>query len=416
MRALLPLLILLVGVVPDTVAQDAQSSVDLLREMQMDVAYLASDLLEGRAPGTEGEALAAAHLIARFEALGLEPAGTEGYLQPFTFNVAANPHAMASVMQDRSARNVVALLDHGAPRTIVVGAHYDHLGYGGEGSGSRQPADSLIHNGADDNASGTAAMLAIARRLTADDAPRSHNVLFLGFSAEETGLHGSKFFVENPAVPLESIAYMINLDMVGRLGPERDLVVSGTGTSPAWGAALDVAEATHEINVARSESGVGASDHTSFYLRDIPVVHLFTGAHDDYHKPIDDSHLIDYEGLVDISAFAVTLIEELDDDGEIAFTKTQDSSQSSPMSFRVSLGVMPDYAYQGDGMRIDAVLDDRPGSRAGLQNGDVVIRLGEIDVADIYDYMEALAQHDPGQTAPLVVMRNGERVETNVTF
>ena len=390
-------------------AQELETSLDDLR---MDVAYLSSDLLEGRATGSPGEALAAAYIAERFEEIGLEPGTEKGYEQPFRFRYSANPHA-TDAGEAMTGRNVVGLLDNGAERTVVIGAHYDHLGYGG--TGSLQPGDSLIHNGADDNASGVAALLEIARQLKAAD-DQQNNYLFVAFSGEELGLHGSKYFVQNATVPLEEINYMINLDMVGRLGAERTLAVNGTGTSPVWETALDAAAEQADVRLTRHASGLGPSDHASFYLEDVPVLHLFTGQHTDYHKPGDDSHLINYEGLHDIASFAVDVIQALDDDGELAFTKTQDESENRSMAFKVGLGVMPDYVYDGEGLRIDAVLDDRPAARAGLERGDILIRLDTTDVEDIYDYMEALSRFEAGDSTQATVRRGEETIETTIKF
>lgn len=390
-------------------AQDHEAT---LQDLQVDVVYLASDLLQGRETGTPGEALAARYIATRFEDLGLAPGGSDGgWFQPFDFRFNANPHASSEEGELRTGRNVIGVLDRGAARTVVIGAHYDHLGYGG--AGSREPGETLIHNGADDNASGVAALLEIARQLTLSDA-RQNNYLFIAFSGEELGLYGSKHFLKGPPVPLGQINYMINLDMVGRLNEERVLAVNGTGTSPAWEAALDAASAG--LDLKKHPSGLGPSDHASFYLEDIPVLHLFTGQHVDYHKSTDDSDLINYAGLSDVASFAVDVIEALDGAGALAFTKTQDEDQSRRTSFKVSLGVMPDYVASGEGVRLDAVLDGRPAAKAGLQKGDVVIRLGDVEVTDINAYMEALAQFEEGDVTTVIVKRGDEIIEKEIRF
>jgi acetylornithine deacetylase/succinyl-diaminopimelate desuccinylase-like protein len=396
-------------------AQPAQSADETaLHDLRVDVGYLSADLLEGRETGTEGERLAAQYIVQQFRKMDLSPGLDSAWVQPFDFTYSPNPHAPTGEGTPRTGRNVVAHLDHGAERTIVIGAHYDGLGFGGVGS--RAPGDSSIHNGADDNASGVAALLEIARQLQASEA-RSHNVLFVAFSGEELGLYGSKHFVDAMPVSIERVRYMINLDMVGRLGSERRLVVSGTGTSPAWSAALNAAAEATDLTLAEDPSGLGASDHTSFYLEDIPAVHLFTGAHDDYHTPTDDSHRIDYDGLHDVASFAVRLVEELDDDGDLAFTETDDERQGRRMSFEVGLGIMPDYVFEGEGLRIDAVTDDDgPAGRAGLQEGDVIVRLGDAAIDDIYAYMDALGQLEQGDTAPVVVQRGDQVLEKEVQF
>jgi hypothetical protein len=336
------------------------------------------------------------------------PAGEDGsWLQAFTFN--SNPHG-ASNGEMSTARNVVGTIDHGAPYTVVIGAHYDHLGHGG--MGSRDPGSSAIHNGADDNASGVAALLDIARQLSASGA-RSNNYVFVAFSAEELGLFGSKHFVSS--LPLERVNYMINLDMVGRLPSTRALAVNGTGTSPAWEAAVDAAAAPLRLDVKKHESGLGPSDHSSFYLEGVPVLHLFTGQHADYHKPADDSHLINYEGLRDISSFVVGVVEGLDGSGKLAFAKTNDA-QESRTQFKVTLGIMPDYVSDGTGVTIDAVMDGRPAAAAGLLKGDVIVRLGDMEVKTIEDYMKALSAFEKGDVTMVTVHRAEEVIEREVEF
>ncbi len=380
-----------------------------LFDLKIDVAFLSADLLEGRETGTTGERLAAAYIARRFADVGLAPGVDGSWYQDFEFRHHANPHASDTTGEPRTGRNVVGFLDRGASRTVVIGAHYDHLGYGG--LGSRQPEDSLIHNGADDNASGVAALVEVARRLSTSDA-RRHNVLFAAFSGEELGLHGSKHFIAAPEVAQGEINYMINLDMVGRLRADRTLAVNGTGTSPAWDAVLDAAAEATDLNLAKHESGLGPSDHASFYLQDIPVLHLFTGPHADYHKPSDDSHRINFDGLLDVATFTVRIAEGLDDDGVLDFQKTQDEERE--VSFQVGLGIMPDYVYDGEGVRIDAVLEGRAAEQAGLQRGDVIIGLGDAEIEDVYAYMEALSQLEAGDVIPVTIRRGADVLEKEV--
>jgi hypothetical protein len=383
-----------------------------LRDIQQDVGFLASDVLEGRATGSEGETLAGEYIAERFAELGFAPAGSEGsWFQPFTFTFHRHPHDTEGI--ETSGRNVVGYMDNGGTRTVVVGAHYDHLGWGGPGS--RAPEDSAIHNGADDNASGVAAMLEVGRQLT--DSTINQNLLFIAFSGEERGLIGSKHYTAEPTVNLGEVNYMINLDMVGRLKESRQLVVGGAGTAPDWITMLERL-AGDQFNLRFDSAGVGPSDHTSFYLKDIPVLHFFTGQHREYHKPSDDGHLINYQGIYDIASLATSIVIETDDDAEaLAFLKTRsDTTTRSMARFKVTLGVMPDYAWDGGGMRVDAVLENRPAANAGLQDGDVVIQIGDIEVTDIYTYMEALGQFEVGDEATVVVKRGAEEVSTLVTF
>ena len=227
------------------------------QQLRADVVYLASDYLEGREAGTPGEARAAEYIAWRMEQLGLAPLGTDGsYEQPFDFKFNANPHATEG--EARTGRNVIGFLDNGADHTVVLGAHYDHLGYGA--AGSLHAGEPGIHNGADDNASGIAAMLHLAERLQSSRA-KGNNYLFIAFSAEELGLVGSKQFTQNPTVPLERISYMINMDMVGRLNAEKTMAINGVGTSPVFRPLLEEL-AVAGINTVLDDSGVGPSDYT----------------------------------------------------------------------------------------------------------------------------------------------------------
>jgi Iap family predicted aminopeptidase len=308
-------------------------------------------------------------------------------------------------------KNVLGFLDKQQEKTIVIGAHYDHLGHGI--SGSLHRGESAIHNGADDNASGVAAMLQLALDLR--DEPLNHNVLFMGFSGEERGLLGSNHFVKNATLPLERIAYMLNMDMVGRLDTSKHrLSINGVGTSPSWDF-IDSTFSVAGLRAVTTESGTGPSDHMSFYLAEIPVLHFFSGTHEDYHKPSDDEALINYPGIMQIVAMMEHIITEVDDDAEIAYTETQ-SEQREAAAFKVTLGVVPDYLYEDKGMRIDGVSSDRPGAKAGLKKGDIIIRMGDRAIGDIYAYMEGLADHNAGESTTLGILRDGEEQELKVTF
>ncbi len=312
-----------------------------------------------------------------------------------------------------TAYNVVGFHDNGAANTVVIGAHFDHLGWGDEGSMYR--GERAIHNGADDNASGVAAMLQLATDLVKDDKARSNNYLFMAFSGEEKGLYGSNYWTKHPTMPIAQLNYMINLDMVGRLDTAKGLAINGVGTSPAWNTALQ-ALPQQDFAVKTSESGVGPSDHTSFYLQDVPAVHFFTGTHADYHKPSDDEHLINYTGMLGIVRKIEALVRELDDDGKLAFTKTEQANTENAPRFKVTLGVVPDYLYDGKGMRIDGVTEGKPAANAGLKTGDIVTRMGPVEVTDMMSYMKGLSAFNKGDTAPVTILREGKEVNVEVTF
>jgi len=387
----------------------AQNNLD---QLKIDVTYLADDKLEGREIGTKGEELAAIYIAERFEGLGLTAKGTDGFFQSFSRKLEQDPHSTAKTDTGRIVgRNVAAYLDNGAKTTVIIGGHYDHLGYGAHGS--LHTGDPAIHNGADDNASGIAVMLDLAAKLKTD--AKANNYLFIAFSGEERGLWGSNFFTKEPTMKLDEVNYMINMDMVGRLNEENTLAINGTGTSPIFKETLEELGGSR-FKLVLSESGVGPSDHTSFYLKDIPVLHFFTGQHEDYHKPSDDVEKVNFEGMQKISAFIFNLVSELDDDGELTFTKTKDADKSNAPKFSVTLGVVPDYLFDGEGMRIAGVKDDRPAAKSKLQEGDIVIKMGDIDVTDMMSYMKGLAAFKKGDKTKVVVQRGDKELTRKVQF
>jgi hypothetical protein len=370
-KRLFSLALVLCFVIPSWVS--AQLVSPSIQQVQVDVTYLSSDLLRGREAGTSYEQLAAQYIASRFKALGLKPAaGNNSYEQVFDFTYKSDPHGSGK-KEARKGRNVVGFLDHKAKNTVVIGAHFDHLGMGH--FSSLHTGGEAIHNGADDNASGVACMLYLAERLK-DKAYKNNNYLFVAFSAEELGLVGSKYFAEHLPMPKEKINYMFNMDMVGRLNAEKVLAVMGTGTSPTWNTVLANTD-KQGLQLKTSESGIGPSDHTSFYLIDLPVLAFFTGQHTDYHKPSDDAELLNYDGIAQVGDLMLALIAATGKTGKLAFTKTKDENENKKAaSFKVTLGVLPDYVFAGDGMRIDGVLDGRPAAAAGLLKGDVIIKLG----------------------------------------
>ena len=397
----------------------AQNSVEFHKKH---IDYLASDALEGRGVGSVGAGIASGYIVGLLSSMEILPGYHNNWLQSFEFVPKSAPHA---IQQGDSVRlglgmvkaihcnNVVGFIDNKAENTIIIGAHYDHLGMGDENSlwtGSAQ-----VHNGADDNASGVSGMLSLADWLA--DHPkgtRGHNYCIVAFSGEEKGLVGSKKFVESLPISKGSISFMLNMDMIGRLNAEKSLALNGTGTSPTWTQILDNCN-NETLKLVKSESGMGPSDHTSFYLENIPVLHFFTGQHEDYHKPTDDAEKINYEGMVKVVDYMKRIIMACDDIKKLEFTKTVDKSPSAA-DFKVTLGVMPDYVFDGKGLRIDGCKEDRPAFKAGLQRGDVIIKLGDYDVEDIYGYMEALGKFERGQTVSVTFIRDGKTNVASVTF
>jgi len=317
----------------------------------------------------------------------------------------------------RIGHNVIGYIDEGAPNTIVLGAHFDHLGYGEDGSSMLRTKEHLIHNGADDNASGTAALIELARLLKYSKLDKN-NYLFIAFSGEELGLFGSKYFVENPTISLSNINYMINMDMVGRLNDSsRVLTIGGYGTSPEWSSLINTKTKKSPFVIKLDSSGTGPSDHTSFYRKDIPVLFFFTGLHADYHKPTDDFDKINYKGELEVVNYIYSIIEkENKAKQKLAFTKTREIQSTSFTRFSVTLGIMPDYTFSGTGVRVDGVSDGRPAQKAGLQTGDVITQLGDHNVSSLENYMEALGKFKKGDTTTVRFVRGKDNKQTQVQF
>lgn len=315
---------------------------------------------------------------------------------------------------NRQAHNAIGYLDNGAENVVIIGAHLDHLGYG-ENGGSLYRGEPAIHNGADDNASGTSMLMELARQI-ADSEMDQMNYLFISFSGEEKGLLGANYFTKNPTIDLAKASYMINMDMVGRLDTaDNALAINGVGTSPVWDTLLTQIEVP-PLDISTTQSGVGPSDHTAFYLSDIPVLHFFTGTHGEYHKPDDDAHLINYDGMEKVFEYITRVNDALYDDGKIAFTKTQDNEGRSTPRFTVTLGVVPDYMYEKGGLKIDGVNDNKPAALAGIQKGDIIIRIGEWEIDDIYAYMDVLSKLKKGDKTELEVVRGEETLTLEIQF
>jgi hypothetical protein len=315
----------------------------------------------------------------------------------------------------RSARNVVGWIDNGAPLTIVIGAHLDHLGYGEDGNSMTKGGTPAIHNGADDNASGTASLIELSSVLKKSK-QKKFNYLLIAFSAEELGLNGSKYFVENPTTPLNTVNYMINMDMVGRMNDStQTITLGGYGTSPSWKNMIDGVK-NKSFTIKYDSSGTGHSDHTSFYRKDIPVLFFFTGLHTDYHKPSDDADKINYIGMAKVVQFIQQLIEGDRPAQKIAFTKTRETQTTTSARFTVSMGIMPDYSYSGNGVRVDGVSDNRPAKKAGILAGDIVKQLGDYKTSSVEAYMQALSKFKKGDKTTAVVLRKEQEISFEIVF
>ncbi len=381
------------------------------------IYYLADDKLKGRAPGTGGETKAANYVVKYFTEYGLEPKGSKGFFQPFTYRQSLNPHDTAHTQgKQRKGKNIVAFLNNDRPYTVVIGAHYDHLGDDGRGSSLEKDSKGKIHNGADDNASGTAGVMELARHFATNGVKEKVNFLFICFSAEEAGLIGSKFYTNNPSIDLSSVSFMLNMDMVGRLVDSTNkLLVFGTGTSDVFEEKLNALN-RNRFQLVFDSSGVGPSDQTSFYLKKIPVLHFFTGQHSDYHKSTDDADKINYEGEAKVLEFMIDLIDDFAEQPKLKFFETRTKDSGAKSSFKVTLGIMPDYGFQGKGLRIDAVNKDRPAEKAGIKGGDVVTKIGTFAIENIYDYMKCLSGFNKGDAAEIELMRDGKQLLLKVIF
>ncbi|HEX6629473.1 MAG TPA: M28 family peptidase [Gemmatimonadaceae bacterium] len=397
--------------------------------VEADVRHLADDSLEGRATGTAGNDAAAAYIARRFAALGLRsplpganaaPCAASGtsaacaatYFQRFDARSAADAHAGRTT--GRPTQNVVAVIPGTDPalrgQYVVLGAHFDHLGRSTEGALDPQ-AGSAIRNGADDNASGTAAVLELARRFALRPARRS--LIVVAFSGEELGILGSQHFVTEPPVPLDSVQAMLNFDMVGRLRDDR-LIVYGLGTAAELPALVDSVNVAPALALSKVPDGYGPSDHSAFYARGIPVLHLFTDVHDDYHRATDDAEKINYAGIERVVGYAERAARALADrPARLTPIRTAPpvASGGSSSGSSAYFGSVPDMgAADVPGLRITGVTPGSPADRAGLKAGDVVVEFGGMMVTDLYTYTDALRARKPGDEVKVVVTRGAERL------
>ena len=520
----------------------------LIKSLKLHVQYLASDVLEGRRAGSEGEQKAVDYIIAQYESAGLKPMGTQGFIQAFPINEGkkwgenaflkvnqqpmefgtdfftvstglngqfstkstlaleeagqvwfkdlqevleeqqSNPHFdlqewmkttsaemrqknakalflynsgslvdniqfnkfdtsaalaipvvyitkdgfkkyfndalgtfdidanLVVAAQMRTGKNVVAYIDNKAANTVVLGAHVDHLGYNQDKNALDINND--IRNGADDNASGTAALIELAKFLKKasnrnDGAFSKNNYLIIHFSAEELGLIGSKYWLDNPTIQT-SFNYMVNMDMVGRYDATKKMSLGGYGTSSKWSEIISKTPTT--ILYTIDSAGTGPSDHASFYRKDMPVLFMFTGSHADYHKASDDWDKINYMGQKDILRFVQNIIQTSNAYGKLDFLKTREAAMGRSTKFTVSLGVMPDYAYTGTGLRIEGASAGKLGEKLGLKAGDILLQMGDYKFIDVMSYMTTLSKFKKGDSTFLIYKRGTEEVKVDIVF
>ena len=387
------------------------------RRVSADVGFLAADAREGRGVGTAGLDAAADYLAREFARIGLSQPWEDGYFQAFTIDPTA-PAAAHSNIGGAAVKNVVGVLPGRGPlagQVVVLGAHYDHLGRGGGAMGSLDPDSvGVIHNGADDNASGTAALLEAARLLRGRLHGDRRTIVFVAFTAEEAGLIGSGWYTQHPLHPTDSTVAMINFDMVGRLR-DRRLLALGAATAPEFTPLLDSLNTKYVFDLHASGDGWGRSDQSSFYGEKIPVIHFFTDLHDQYHRVTDDPETINAAGIAEVATFAADLTTALATRPERP-TYVSIPSPVIASGNRASLGTIPDMGSSPGGVRLSGVREGSPAGVAGIQGGDIIIRIGDHVIKDLNDMQNALTSYKAGDVVTVVVRRGQEEKSFTVTL
>jgi len=401
------------------------------------VMYLSSDELEGRRLGSAGLDSAAEYIAEQFKSAGLKTDLYEG--TPFQkFIIRAMPSKSNSFNTDTAfraaslalsalgwekgfdriaAKNVVGVVEGDGPHaeeTIVIGAHYDHLGRGG--MGSLDPDSHEVHHGADDNASGVSALIEVARRLAARDTKLPRRIVFVAFTGEERGLYGSAHYVRDPLVPLDQTIAMVNMDMVGRMVDDK-LIVYGTDTASEWNKLLDRLAVDHPFKLTRHPEGYGPSDHTSFYAKRIPVLFFFTGTHRDYHRPSDTFDKINVEGMrrvTDLVTDAVVAIAEMDH--RPTYQDIGAPPEFAKSGNRPYFGSIPDFSQEQPGYVLMGVSKGGPAERAGIKANDIIVRLGDFPIGNLEDFDTALRKFKSGDRVIVLVKRGSEELKFEVTL
>ncbi|MCZ6856758.1 MAG: M20/M25/M40 family metallo-hydrolase [Gemmatimonadetes bacterium] len=381
------------------------------------ISFLADDAREGRGVGTTGLEDAAEYIAERFAEIGLQGGTADGFLQRFVISPTA-PAAAHTGIGGVAVSNVVAIIPgRGSLRgqAVVVGAHYDHLGYGGFGS---LDPDSVrvIHNGADDNASGTAALIEVARQIQARDGERVRSVVFVAFTAEEAGLIGSDYYVKNPIVPNDSTFAMLNMDMVGYLTDDR-LTAFGAETAEEFSSLLESINVDYRFRISAIGDGYGRSDQQSFFVQKIPVLHFFTGTHENYHRTTDDADLINADGIARVASLVADLTWNLATRTEpLTFVDAAPPQVATSGGYGAYLGTIPDMSDSPGGVRLTGVRSGSPADQAGIRAGDIIIQIATFEVADLYAMTDALRALEPGDTVAIKVRRGDEVIEVEATL
>ncbi len=333
--------------------------------------------------------------------------------KPISFEINKKIFANINITLEKvNTKNILGMIDNGYDNYIIIGAHYDHLGLGGHGSGSRKPDTIAIHNGADDNASGVAGIIKLAEMFIKNKSKLKSNFIFIAFSAEEMGTLGSKYFIKSNLVPLNKIKFMVNLDMIGRLKDDNSLMIGGTGTAKEFDEVIDEITKKTDFKIAKSPEGFGASDHSSFYSENIPVLFFTTGAHEDYHKPSDDIDKINFIGMDKVIKIIYKITDKLQSKyNNLTFQIAGPQFRRGGGRYKVTLGFMPDFTSTNDfGVLVGGVTPNSPAHLGGLQKNDIIIALNGKQTKDIYEYMARLNELEPGQQITVDVLRNGEKI------
>ncbi len=379
------------------------------------IKTLASDSLQGRLTGTIGEAMAAEYIQHQFNELKLIPLPTHNFIHDFSFTYNINPHAVSQNSIAVSGKNVIAFLDNGAKYTFVIGAHYDHLGHNEYNLSTDISTKGLIHNGADDNASGVATVLELARIYSQNNIVEPVNYIFACFSGEELGLMGSKAVSKTIKEEYPNTRLMINFDMVGRMDSNNNLNIGGVGTSPGFATILNNKKPSN-INTVFDSSGVGPSDHSSFYHQNIPVLFFFTGLHSDYHKPTDDTEKINLSKMAIILSYASSVIDSLAENPDLIFTPTKLKVKANTPDFKITLGIFPDYGDYGDGLHIQDVIEGKAAFMYGMKKGDIITKIDKRKITDIYTYMNALSLLKTNKIYTISFLRNQQIQTIKIKF
>lgn len=380
-----------------------QSKDIVICSFQNQVALLSDEEMEGRRAGSAGEERARIYIIKELELANISPYNGN-YSYPFEFiDISRNKSRHDINSKRKVANNIAGFIDNGKEKTIVIGAHYDHLGHGFHVN-SLSTKENVIHFGADDNASGVISAIHIAKLIRNNQIQEEFNFMIVLFSAEEIGLKGSKKWLAKFNQKID-IAAMINLDMVGRM-KDRKVQLYGLGTSKDWISFHEDLDST--LNWEIDSSGMGPSDHASFYLDSIPALHFFTGQHKDYHTGNDTYEKLNFLGMKVLSNTIYEALINLSGSNRFDFTVTKNKNTKKRPSLEVTMGIMPSYIQHASGLKIDGVINGKPAEKAGLQNGDIITEIDKIKIKDIYAYMYALSNYVKGDKAIISVLRNNK--------